>query len=251
LSISIPVVISGVDVDGNRFREKVHTLVVNKHGGRIATTHHLATGAEVLIENPALGVTAKARVASLSTEQYPGNLWHVGLHLREAQNIWAIAFPPDDWSADAKEDPRLAASPQPASGQPSVPIAETPLPSLAGEDITIQLFQELQESADAHAREFQDCLKQLTHRIGLEMESKLRERLARAKAHEVRAREGQIRDLKESLARAQDEIRKLREQIQELKARPREAPEKAAHPRPVPVGTGRRPQKRRKAATRR
>jgi cell division protein ZapA (FtsZ GTPase activity inhibitor) len=251
LSISIPVVISGVDVDGNKFREKVHTLVVNKHGGKVATTHRLATGAEVLIENPALGVTAKASVVWLSTGQYSGNLWHVGLHLRDAQNIWAIAFPPDDWSADTREEPSLAASPPPASEHPSAPSAEAPIPSLAGEKFTMQLLQELQESADAHAREFQERLKQLTHRIGLAMESKLREGLARAKAHEVRAREGQIRDLKESSARAQDEIRMLQGQIQELKARLQEATEKAAQRRPVPVATGRRPKKSKKAATRR
>ena len=65
LSISIPVVISGVDADGNIFSENVRTLIVNKHGGKIATAHHLTMGTEVSIENRALGVVAKASVAWL------------------------------------------------------------------------------------------------------------------------------------------------------------------------------------------
>ena len=104
LSISIPVVISGVDADGNSFSESVRTLIVNKHGAKIATTHHLAMGTEVPIENRALGAVAKASVAWLGGKHYPGDLHHVGLQLLEAQNVWGIAFPPDDWSLESREE---------------------------------------------------------------------------------------------------------------------------------------------------
>ena len=79
LSISIPVMISGMDAEGNKFSESVRTLIINKHGGKIATTQRLAMGAEVLIENRALGVVAKASVVWLGEKRYPGDLNHVGL----------------------------------------------------------------------------------------------------------------------------------------------------------------------------
>jgi len=99
LSIAIPVVISGVDSEGNSFREHVRTLVVNKHGGMVATTRRLVMGAEVLVENPAMGVTAKTDVVWLGTKPDVGDKWPVGLQLHTAQNIWGIAFPPEDWSS--------------------------------------------------------------------------------------------------------------------------------------------------------
>jgi hypothetical protein len=98
LSISIPIAISGVDGDGNDFSEGVRTLVINKHGGKIATVHHLPLGAEVLIENRALNTAAKAKVVWRDENQAPDDLQYVALQLLEAQNIWGIAFPPDDWS---------------------------------------------------------------------------------------------------------------------------------------------------------
>jgi hypothetical protein len=105
LSISIPVVISGVDIDGNDFSEGVRTQVVNKHGGKVATTHRLKMGAEVLIENPASHKSAKSKVVWLDGYQSPDGMRSVGLQLMEAQNIWGIAFPPDDWTVELREDP--------------------------------------------------------------------------------------------------------------------------------------------------
>ena len=95
VTISIPIVISGVDVGGSNFSESVHTQVVNEHGGKIATTHHLAMGTEVLVENRAMGVVAKARVVWLGEKDAAGDLHAVGLDLLEPQNFWGMTFPPD------------------------------------------------------------------------------------------------------------------------------------------------------------
>ncbi len=105
LSISIPVVISGVDIDGSDFSEGVRTQVVNKHGGKIATTRRLKLGAEILIENPANGKSANSKVVWLDVNQSPDGMRSVALQLMEAQNIWGISFPPDDWTTDLREDP--------------------------------------------------------------------------------------------------------------------------------------------------
>jgi len=101
LSIAIPIFISGTNLQGRAFREKAHTLVVNKHGAKIATAQRLAAGAEVLIENPAMGFTAKAMVVPmtgpLAPNPDPGPHPEVAVQLYEARNIWGIEFPPGDW----------------------------------------------------------------------------------------------------------------------------------------------------------
>jgi len=214
LTLSIPVFISAVDADGNDFSESVRTLIVNKHGGKIATTHHLALGTQVLVENLALGVVAKANVVWSSANHYPGDVHHVGLQLIEAQNVWGIAFPPDDWSFEPQDAASPASDHLPASEHANTVDAETNVTSLAGEEITIRLLQELQHSADAHALEFHDRLRQLTRRIGLELEFDLRERAAHAKAREVGALEEEIKTLKESLGASRQEMGELEARIQ-------------------------------------
>src|ERR1035437_6558351 len=87
LSISIPVTISGADADGHAYSENVRTVIINKHGGKIATTRHLTMGTEILIENHAMGLAAKASVAWLGEKPSAGDSHHVGLQLLEAQNI--------------------------------------------------------------------------------------------------------------------------------------------------------------------
>jgi len=217
LSISIPIVISGLDADGNSFKETVRTLEVNKHGGRIETTHHFAKGAEILIENTASNVAAKACVVWLSEKHTGGELHHAGLQLHEPQNVWGIEFPPDDWSVESREEVAPTAEDQPAMAPAPAMEAETCVSSLAGEELTIRLLQELQQAADAHVQEFQDRVKQLTHRLGSELEIDLRERAAHAKAHEVGALEEEVRVLRESLNAARAEMGKLEASIEELK----------------------------------
>jgi hypothetical protein len=100
LAIAIPVTVSGTDAEGKAFSENVRTVVINKHGGKIAITTPLAMGATVQIENHAMRAAAKANVVWVGDAAPAGELRQVGLQLTEAQNVWGIAFPPDDWSAE-------------------------------------------------------------------------------------------------------------------------------------------------------
>jgi hypothetical protein len=97
LNMSIPVVVLGVDTDGNSFSESRHTEVINEHGGEIAMAHCLAVGAEVSVENRAMGVAAKAIVMSSGANYHARDLHPVVLKLLEAKNVWGIIFEPDDW----------------------------------------------------------------------------------------------------------------------------------------------------------
>ena len=72
-----------------------------KRGAKIVTTHHLPIGMEVSIENRIRSVKAKARVVWLGEKGETGSLHAVGLELLEAQNVWGMTFPPDDWSPSA------------------------------------------------------------------------------------------------------------------------------------------------------
>ena len=127
----------------------------------------------------------------------------------------------------------------PASEGASGVGAETRITSLAGEEITIRLLQELQESADAHAQEFQDRLMQLSHRLGLELEFDLRERAAHAKAHDVGTLEEDIKVLREILSASREEIGKLEAKIQELQ-RSLQAIAEIPPPPPAPLQEARR-----------
>jgi chromosome segregation ATPase len=140
----------------------------------------------------------------------------VGLQLLEAQNVWGVIFPPDDWSVEAREEAAPAPDYPPASERADAVSPETRVSSLAGEEITIRLLQELQESADAHVREFQDRLNQLTQRLGLELEFDMRERATQTNAREISTLEEEIKVLREGLSAAKEKIEKLEAKIQEL-----------------------------------
>jgi hypothetical protein len=225
LSLAIPIIISGKDTDQNEFKEETRTLVVNKHGAKIVTAHQLAMGMEILIENPALGTAAKATVAWVGPEYRPGELHQVGLQLFEARNIWGIEFRPDDWSHEEAQP----AGATPPSGPAHAPsdvagalVPETVRQSLAdqlravAEEIATRFLQELQGTAEAQAREFQERLGKLSQRIGMQLEVDLHERAAAAKEQEVGAIVQQIHLVGERLNAAKEEVGKLDTQTQEL-----------------------------------
>jgi hypothetical protein len=65
--------------------------------GRLRRLTTWLWGTEVLVENRALRVAAKAVVIKLGKKQHARDLHPVVLRLLEAQNVWGITFPPDDW----------------------------------------------------------------------------------------------------------------------------------------------------------
>jgi hypothetical protein len=97
MDTSISIVISGRDDNGRIFSESVRTLAVNKHGGKISMAHPVALNTAVMVENPARGISAAARVVWLGEKDDSRELHDVGFQFLEAQNVWGITFPPDDW----------------------------------------------------------------------------------------------------------------------------------------------------------
>jgi hypothetical protein len=122
LAIAIPITLSGKDERGNSFKENTRTLVVNKHGAKIATTNPLALGAEVEVENRALGLTTRASVVWRSEKRTDQNLFEMGIQLFQADNIWGIEFPPQDW----QEGPPIGAGGQKLEKGASLPVTSPP-----------------------------------------------------------------------------------------------------------------------------
>jgi hypothetical protein len=105
LSIIVPVTVRGTDAAGQSFKENTWTISVNKHGGRIATFHRLAADDQIVIENPLLGRTAKARVNRVCEKRFAEDPYEVCVELLEAQNVWGVKLPPEDWQKERQVVP--------------------------------------------------------------------------------------------------------------------------------------------------
>ncbi len=116
LSIIVPVTLRGTDASGQSFKENTWTISVNKHGGRIATFHLLANDDQIVIENPLLGRTAKARVSRVCERRFAEDPYEVCVELLEAQNVWGVKLPPEDWQKERQVVPgeQKSTSPQAA-----------------------------------------------------------------------------------------------------------------------------------------
>lgn len=97
LSMIIPITIHGTDTGGLVFRENTWTIGVNKQGAKIATFHPLPLGGQISVVNPVLGRSAKARIIWVGEKRFPEDPFEVGVELMEAQNVWGLKFPPEDW----------------------------------------------------------------------------------------------------------------------------------------------------------
>jgi hypothetical protein len=142
LSMIVPVTIRGTDASGQVFKENTWTIGVNKHGAKLATFHQVGLGELIQIENPVLGRTAKARVKRVAEKRFSEDPYEIGIELLEAQNVWGVKFPPEDWqkgpsAVTTGRLPQKAGAPTPAeqptspARQPEPKAAESPRPAEA------------------------------------------------------------------------------------------------------------------------
>jgi hypothetical protein len=95
--VSIPLLISGKREDGTRFESTAEAVVVNKHGGKIQTSEELTAGMQIRI---AIVSPYRFQMAKVIREEAAGEF---AVELQEAENLWGVYFPPDDWVADPSE----------------------------------------------------------------------------------------------------------------------------------------------------
>lgn len=92
-----PIILIGRDASGQPFREETATSIVNLHGAKIATTHHIMVGMIVSLEIPRTGQGGKA-VCVQVLDTPPGQSRHdVAVQLVQPGNMWGVENPPPDW----------------------------------------------------------------------------------------------------------------------------------------------------------
>lgn len=92
-SVVLPVMLSGTDFSGTAFKENTWTIGVNRHGAKISTAYKLAVGDQIVVGNPVLGQSAKARVIRVAEK---GRAFEIGVELLEAHDVWGAKSAADD-----------------------------------------------------------------------------------------------------------------------------------------------------------
>jgi hypothetical protein len=263
LSITIPITMSGKDTGGHTFKENSRTVVINKQGAKILTFHQLAVGAEVTIENRILGRTAKATVVWVGDRPSPKDALEVGIQLANAENIWGIEFPPDDWqegppaaTTSQKVEPQPPASappsPPPPPAEPSAPVdsaapkaPEIPRPTVpsivtpprptvspgsletAAQASVTRFTQQIEDAFHARFRQFEQRLTSLTQQIGLQTQATLQEAANRQEEKTVQAIEQRFGGLEQRLQTTRADLEALLPKLQELQGTSQAEIEKA------------------------
>ncbi|MGH9326407.1 MAG: hypothetical protein ACRD2B_06945 [Terriglobia bacterium] len=140
LLVAVPVILSGHDAKGERFREECKTTFINRQGASISVSHVITPGTELLVENPPLGIRVRARAVRFVEKTAAAGLHQVAVELLELKNVWGIRYPPQDWqrSLPTPVRPEKKASPVPATIeialppqlQSLTPYPQPPIPNL-------------------------------------------------------------------------------------------------------------------------
>jgi len=91
--LRIPIEISGQDVKEKSFKEKTHTLVINRNGARVALHASVRAGTLVTVKNLQTALTARFRIVGPSTRSL-GETPEWGVEcLEHGLDFWGISFP--------------------------------------------------------------------------------------------------------------------------------------------------------------
>ena len=252
LSIAIPITISGKDASGRSFKENCRTIIINKHGAKILTVHQLALGSEVVLENRALGRTAKTTVVWLGDRQSSKVAGEVGVQLVEAENIWGIDLPPDDWQEGPPigeggqrlgqaSTPSVAALGEPVAPPPPPPVvteapappeppppvmSPAPTPAISDEapaqlDAASQasmqrLVQQTEDTLAEHLRQFEQNLTSLAQQFTSRTQVSLQEVATQHARTLEKTLEQQVGGVEQRLQATRAELEALLAKLQEL-----------------------------------
>lgn len=92
ISLNLPIEVLGIGDDGRAFRAEARTVLVTRHGGRIAVARELVPDMEVTIRYPRRERQARVRVRASAGSHPDGH--HYGIELIDSnENLWGIHFP--------------------------------------------------------------------------------------------------------------------------------------------------------------
>ena len=129
---AVPIIVSGSDALGRRFREHTVTASVNCHGCKFLSKHYLLTGTKIELEVPSPHPDGQPRKvgARVAWTERPKSLtepFQVGVELDTPGNIWGLEFPPEDWFPFPGDEP--AARPAETPARPTLRLVERPAAS--------------------------------------------------------------------------------------------------------------------------
>jgi len=104
-AVPVPITVTGVDKQGQSFREDSRTLVITRHGMMIETIHRVNLGAEITVENPALGRKSAGRVVWCGAEQSASKVNEIGIYLSDAGDICGIELAPEETEQGPASNP--------------------------------------------------------------------------------------------------------------------------------------------------
>ena len=157
VAYSIPVEVSGCDVEGREIHEKTTSKLVNKHGACISVRHKFSVGSEVVVSVPHMERQQRCRVAWVSGENRDGSICQIGVELERAENFWGVHFPPEDWG-DPKPVPHAGDS----AGHPALQSGVTVYDLRGLSSIVNALVSVLEEKGVLSKTEVADMLKRIS-----------------------------------------------------------------------------------------
>jgi len=130
VEVEIPIIITSVKTEGAFYEGPGVTVLVNKHGAKIATTLRFRVGDYVRLTIPASNRSQLARVAWVDQDNLGTARVNFGIALEEPENFWGVYFPPEDWNDSPSWEEWERGGLQPTSA--SLPQQQVSSPSALG-----------------------------------------------------------------------------------------------------------------------
>ena len=238
---AVPMIVTGVDALGRPFRERTSTFIINCHGCRYESKHHVLKNTWVTLTIPRREADREPRIvrAGVTWVQQPHDPrepFRIGVELETPGNIWGVLFPPDDWfpfpestvlesAGPAVSEPTAAQTlPDAALESPKDNVRTMPLGGLA--EASLALEREVKRLLAEAAEQFQAAgqekwnlrLSESVEQAGREWTTRLGQLEQEGRASFERHLETRIQHSVEDLRRAtEDSTSKLAELTVSLK----------------------------------
>ncbi|MGH9775242.1 MAG: hypothetical protein ACRD50_09880 [Candidatus Acidiferrales bacterium] len=126
---TVSLAVRGVDLLGQPFEERTSTLVLNLHGCKYASKHHLPKNTWLTLEladpeSESGRRCVRARVAWIQKPRTLRELFQIGVELETPENIWGVAIPPEDWQTSAADAISFVPAPESSSARTREPGGE-------------------------------------------------------------------------------------------------------------------------------